>query len=173
MARSRHPRAGGLFDRPVTLLTITAILLALGWIVFVGSVHSHEMIVGAAVVGLCVPFCGLVYKSERLPLELRLRDVVQAWRIPWYILSGCSEITWLLVKDLAGKRAESLYRVCGFRTGMRDPVAVERTALAIAYTTTAPNFIVIGVDPHQNHMLFHQIQRSGIPKMTKALGAGS
>ncbi len=173
MARSRHSHRSGLFDRPGPLLTVTGALLALGWIALVGSVHLHEMIVGAVVVALSVPFCALVYKSELLPIELRFRDVVQAWRIPWYILSGSAEIIWLLLKDLAGTPAESLYRVSGFRTGLRDPVAIERTALAIAYTTAAPNFIVIGIDPHRNHMLFHQISRSEIPKMTRALGAQS
>lgn len=153
------------------LLTVTVVCLAGGWIGFVGSLHAHEMIVGAVVVVLCAAFCRLVFRSEKLPFDVRLRDVIQCWRIPWYILSGCTEITLLLGKDLAGKPADSLYRVCGFRSGSRDPIAVERTALAIAYTTTAPNFIVLGIDPHQNHMLFHQIQRSDIPKMTQALGA--
>ena len=173
MARHKHERPGGLFDRPTLVLTVTAVVLAVGWIAFVGTLHAHEMIVGAVVVALSTAFCRLIYRSEKLPFDLRLRDVVQCWRIPWYILSGCAEITWLLLKDLAGKRADSLYRVCGFRTGKRDPLAVQRTALAIAFTTTAPNFIVIGIDPHQNHMLFHQIQRSEIPKMTQALGAGA
>lgn len=173
MAHSRHPHARGLFDRTGSLLTVTAVLLAISWIVLVGSVHLHEMLVGAVVVALSTAFCALIYRSETLPFDLRWRDVAQCWRIPWYIVSGSAEIVWLLAKDLAGKRADSLYRVSGFRTGMRNPIDVERTALAIAFTTTAPNFIIIGIDPHQNHMLFHQIQRSDIPKMTKALGAQS
>jgi hypothetical protein len=35
----------------------------------------------------------------------------------------------------------------------------------------APNFIVIGIDFHQSRMLFHQLRRSSVPKMTKSLGA--
>ena len=171
MTAHRQQHAAGVFERPVPLLCGTAAVMALGWIGFVGSVHLHEMIVGAVVVALSTAFFQLVYRSETLPLALRPRDLVQCWRIPWYVLSGSSEIVWLLMKDLSGSPVDSLYRVCGFRTGMRDPVAVERSALAVAFTTTAPNFIVIGIDPHQNHMLFHQIQRSEIPKMTQALGA--
>jgi hypothetical protein len=41
------------------------------------------------------------------------------------------------------------------------------------YTTTAPNFIVIGIDPDLSRMLFHQIERSSVPKMTRELGAQS
>ncbi len=171
MARTGHEHPGGLFDRPALLIAVTVLGLALAWIGLVGSLHGHEMLVGAVAVALCTPFCALVYRSETLPFALRWRDVVQCWRIPWYILSGCWEITWLLFKDLAGRPAESLYRVCGFRAGLRDPIAVEREALAIAFTTTAPNFIVIGIDPHQNHMLFHQIKSSDVPELARALGA--
>ena len=171
MPKPKYAPRGGLFDRPVQLLVVTAALLGIGWIGFVGSLHAHEMEVGAVIVALSTVFCSLVYRSETLSFDLRLRDVAQCWRIPWYVLSDCSQISWLLLKDLAGKRAESLYRVSGFRTGTRDPIAVERSALAIVFTTATPSFIVIGIDPHQNHMLFHQIQRSEMPKMTKALGA--
>ncbi|RXH53979.1 hypothetical protein GRAN_4948 [Granulicella sibirica] len=30
--------------------------------------------------------------------------------------------------------------------------------MAIAYTTASPNIIVIGIDPAQSRMLFHQIK---------------
>jgi hypothetical protein len=106
-----------------------------------------------------------------LPLRLRAIDVVQYWRIPWYILSGIAEISWILLKDLSGKRAGSYYRFCGFRTSKRDPIRIAQSFLATAYTTTAPNFIVIGIDPEQNHMIFHQLERSTVAKMTKSLGA--
>lgn len=173
MTPSRHPHAGGIFDRPAQLLAITAALLAVGWIGFVGSVHLHEMVVGLVVVALSTAFCRLIYRSEKLAVDLRMRDVLQGWHIPGYVLSKCAEITWVLVNDLCGKRAGSYYRVCGFRGGTRDPIAVGRSALAVAYTTAAPNFIVIGIDVHQNHMLFHQIERTEIAAMTKALGAQS
>ena len=82
-----------------------------------------------------------------------------------------AEITLALLRDLAGQRAESIFRVCGFKTAKSDPRLVTRRALATAYTSVAPNFIVIGVDWHQSRMLFHQIQRSTVPLMTKELGA--
>ncbi|MGI4827988.1 MAG: hypothetical protein ACRYFU_07340 [Janthinobacterium lividum] len=173
MTSSKHQHAGGVFDRPLQLLCVTAVLLALSWIAFVGSLHLHEMIVGVVVVGLSTAFCRLVYRSEKIAFDFRLRDVAQCWRIPWYIAARCAQITWLLVKDLLGDRVGSFYRVCGFRGGTRDPIAVGRSALAIAFSTAAPNFIVIGIDPHQNHMLFHQIERSDLSKMTQELGAQS
>lgn len=173
MARPGHEHPGGLFDRPVQLLAITAVLLTIGWIWFVGSVHLHEVIVGAVVVALSTAFCGLIYKSETLPFDLHLRDVVQAWRIPMDIAKDCVIITAVLFADLfLGRRAGSFYRVCGFRSSRRDPILVGRSALAITYTTMSPNMIVIGIDVAQSHMLFHQVQRDEVPRMTRLLGAG-
>jgi hypothetical protein len=82
------------------------------------------------------------------------------------------EIVLILAKDLLGiKRAASLYRVTGFQASDSDPRRVAKGVLATAYTTVAPNFIVIGIDAARKRMLFHQLERSGVSKMTKALGA--
>ena len=150
---------------------VTASIIGILWLWFVGTTKLHEMLVGVGVVLAATLFIVNVLRSERLPLELRLVDLVQLWRIPWYIVSGIYEIALILIKDLVGNRAGSYYRYCGFRTSKRDPVKIAQTFLATAYTTTAPNFIVIGIDPEQNHMLFHQLERSTIPKMTRNLGA--
>ena len=174
MARHKHERRGGLFDRPIRLLAITAVLLAVGWIAFVGSVHIHEMIVGAVVVVLSTAFCGLVVSSSTLPVQLRWRDVLEIWRVPKAIVEDTGILLAILFRDLfRGRPAGSFYRVCGFRSSSRDPVIVGRSALAIAYTTMSPNMIVIGIDPAQSHLLFHQVQRDEVPRLTQRLGAGA
>lgn len=173
MSKARGQHAGGLFERPGQLLTGAAVLVYGLWYTFTASSKAHELLVGAAATALSVAFLAQMLRTETLNMELRGRDLVQLWRIPWYILSGCWEITWLLLKDLAGKRAGSYYRDCGFEASRHNPTLIGRSALAVAYTTTAPNFIVIGIDPKQSLMVFHQLDRSTIPKMTKALGAKS
>ena len=78
----------------------------------------------------------------------------------------------ILTKDLLGiKRTDSFYRASGFKTSKSDPRLVGRRILATFYTTMAPNFIVIGIDFRRSRMLFHQLERSSVPRMTKALGA--
>lgn len=144
---------------------------AFAWIGFVGNLHLHEMLVGLAILVLTTIFSIVVFRGETLPFDLRWRDIRQGWQIPSQIVTRCGEITYVLVLDLFGRRADSLYRVCGFQGGMRDPYAVERMILAVVYSTVAPNFIVIGIDPHQNHMLFHQIRRGAVSPALKKLGA--
>jgi hypothetical protein len=147
-------------------------LIAVLWMLFTGGMRRDEMIVGVGVLLLSGAFLHLLSRKETLTLELRWRDLVACWRIPWYIVSRVYEISIILLKDLFGvKRAGSFYRVSGFKTSKSDRRLIARRVLATAYTTAAPNFIIIGIDFHQSRMLFHQLQRSSVPEMTKKLGA--
>lgn len=161
------------YGRPsVGLAAVVVILLAALWILFVAGVKGQEMLVGGGAVVLSAAFLILVYRSESQRLDLRLKDVAAGWRMPWYILSDLWLITIVLFKDLLHiKRAGSYYRVSGFKTSKTDPQLIARRVLATAYTTVAPNSIVIGIDYKQSRMLFHQIERSGVTKMAQELGA--
>ena len=173
MPRHGHAHRGGIFDHPVRFLAATAIALFIGWIWLVASVHPHEMLVGAVVVILSTAFCALVLRSATLPLQLRLKDILVVRHVPAEILKDTWIVLTVLFDDLfRGRPAGSFYRVAGFQTSRRDPVLVARTALAVTYTTLSPNMIVIGIDPTQGHMLFHQLKRDDVPSSTRALGAG-
>jgi hypothetical protein len=164
------PRRGG--NRLVVELMGIAILLAAGWIALVANTNPHELLVDAGVVALLTPFAARLLRSNWLTLNFRLRDIVRCWRVPWYVLTGCWEITVLLLRDLlGGKLTGSFYLACSFRISRRDPVLLARSVLAVAYTTMAPNFIVIGIDADQKQMLFHQLERSSVPRMSQSLGA--
>ncbi|WP_419805230.1 hypothetical protein [Terriglobus sp.] len=155
---------------PLVFAAALVLVTAL-WLLFTGSFKPHESIAGAASVAGTMVFLTIVYRHELQGIDLRWNDALALWRAPWYVITGISEITLALLKDLAGQRAESIFRVCGFHTAKADPHLVTRRALATAYTSVAPNFIVIGIDYRQSRMLFHQIQRSAVPRMTKNLGA--
>jgi hypothetical protein len=171
MARVSHASSKNRRTPPV-VTAVVAFCLASGWVWLVAGTHLHEMMVGAAVVVMATLYLNAVHKSSQNEIRLQWKDVVQCWRIPWYMASGIWEITVILFKDLSYlSRAGSYYRVSGFKSSKRDQTAIARTVLATVYTTTAPNFIVIGVDPALSRMLFHQIARSSVPKMTQALGA--
>lgn len=148
------------------------VLLAVLWIIFVGGTRTDEMITGVGVLLLSGGFLYLVARTETLELDFHFQDLIQGWRIPWYVVSGIAEIVLVFVKDVTGiKSADSFYRVSGFKASRGDRRLVARRVLAIFYTTMAPNFIVIGVDERQHRMLFHQLERSSVPLMTQALGA--
>jgi hypothetical protein len=157
---------------PLTIFVI--VLMGAEWVLLVAGTRSHEMIVGAPSVFASFLFLASVKKMSMLELDFRVSDIVQCRRVPWSVLSDCYTITAVLLRDtFTSRRAESLYRVSGFKTSKDDPRLVARRVLATLYTTASPNSIVIGIDFRQSRMLFHQIERSSVPKMTKSLGAKS
>lgn len=164
-------RRGRGFAHPV-LLGGAVVLAPILWVAFVASTGVHELLVGMVACAATVVFSLVVGRSTGIALVLRPGDLAQAWRIPWYLVSGVCEITVVLLKDVVGLApAKNLYRVCGFDSSRHDPVRAARSVMAVAYTTTAPNFIVVDIDPDQSRMLFHQVDRSSVPRMAKALGA--
>lgn len=171
MDRNDHPPHAK--NETSTLRAIsTSVLLAAAWILFVAGTRAHEMLVGAAAVLASALFLRVIHRHSTLHTQFELSDLAQGWRIPWYILSDSYAITAVALRDgFTRKPAECLYRVCGFSTSKDDPRMAARRVLATVYTTATPSFIVIGIDYTQSRMLLHQIERSGIPKMTRALGA--
>ena len=170
-SNSRRQRARRPSQHPV-LLALTIVLTPALWIVFVATGNPHELLVGLIAAIATVVFTVYVCRFSSSDMQFRARDVVQCWRIPGYIVADAYAITAVLAKDLLRiAPAGNLYRVCGFDTGTHDPVRGARTVLAVVYATSTPNSIVIGVDPAQSRMLFHQLKATAVPRMIQSLGA--
>jgi multisubunit Na+/H+ antiporter MnhE subunit len=157
---------------PSSMIVLLAISLAIGWVWLVAGTHLHEMIVGAAVVAVATLFLLLVHRSQPNAIRLHWKDVAQGWRIPWYMVTDTWVVTLVFFKDLLHlSPAGSYYRVCGFKSSKRDPAVLGRGVLTTIYMTATPNTIALGIDPESSRLLFHQLQRTNLPKMVRALGA--
>ncbi len=156
-------------------IALLAVLLMSGeWILLVAGTHIDEMIVGAISVLAASAFLFVAHRTSTLHTDFRLADIAKGWSILWDVIHDMVVITIVLFKDLFGiEKAQSLFRVSEFQTAKKDPVLVARRVLAIAYTSASPNTIVLGIDYTCSRMLFHQIQRAPLPKMTEELGAKS
>ncbi len=159
--------------RFASLFGVSAPVLFVFWMVFVGTFEWWELLIGIGValtgaVAICV-----AERAEDSHFRPRLGDLIQLVFVPWLLVEGTYEILWVSLRDLmGGRKAESLFRVGKFEAGeVCDPHDTARRVLAVAYTTTAPNFIVLGINTHEKQLLFHQIEKSGVPTMTKNLGA--
>lgn len=163
MRRSRH----------VLLFSLSAAVLFLFWALLTSGFKGQEMLVGTGAALLAALLFMFVRIETGSILQPAWRDLIQVWRLPWYLMTGSWEITVVLFEDLLGiRKAGSHFRSVPFEAGADgDLRMVTRRALAMAYTTVAPNFIVIGVDAKRGQLLFHQLRRSGIPIMTQRLGA--
>lgn len=172
MNQDAHRSAGSHSSRSATALY--AVCLAVGWVWLVAGTHLDEMIVGAAMVTLATAFVRLVQTSRRQTIDLAWRDIARGWRIPGYLVQDLWLVTGALFRDLVHvRRAGSYYRVCGFGGSGRDPKRVAQGVLETLYSTSTPNVIVVGIDSETGKMLFHQIERTGLSEMARALGAQS
>lgn len=143
------------------------------WLFFTGTFSLHELEIGILAALLASAGMVVVANYYSVPFSPTAKDLLALWRLPWYLLSGTWEVFFVAARDLVGsKGAKSVFRISPFDAGSKDdPRRTARRLLAVLYTTIAPNFIVVGINASDQKMLFHQIERSSVPKMTRQLGA--
>jgi multisubunit Na+/H+ antiporter MnhE subunit len=147
------------------------ILLGL-WMLFVSKPAWDEFAIGLAAAAIAATASEVVRGHNIARFYPQIGDVAQGLRIPWYIVSGTADVTKVLAQQLfAGKPADSIVQSVAFDSGNVEAIMHERSALAVAYTTITPNFVVIDVDVKRRVLLYHQLTRTPVLTMTQALGA--
>lgn len=152
---------------------IVQFVIALGlWHVYVGKLQRNEALFGVAC-AVIAAFAGqIVFEKHIAPLRAQWRNVAQLWRMPKYLIVGTWEILAVLARQLFLRdAAPSLFYSVPFDAGGDDDESAFRRALAVAYTTATPNFVVVGIDRERGLLVYHQIRRSDVPEMTRRLGA--
>lgn len=142
------------------------------WMLLVGTWSASELGVGLGAAALATLGSRVVRKCSAFRFGFSGKAIAEGWRIPGYALSGSWELFQALGRQLFTRRgAESLLRAVAFAPGQDDPASRTRCALAIAYTCSTPNFVVLGIDERNRLLVFHQVKRGGVLRMTQALGA--
>ena len=141
-------------------------------LLYVGKIAADELIIAAVGSIVTATASRIVLATHVAPLRAQWRAVAQIWRLPKYVVTGTWEVLAVLARQvLLRKPAESLFHAVPFEVGADDDESAMRRALAIAYTTATPNFVVVGIDREKALLVYHQIRHSPIPEMTKRLGA--
>ena len=143
------------------------------WLIFTGKFTWAELAVGA-VCSVAAAFASdIAWGSHLTAFGADARALAQAYHLPWLTLQGTVEIFKVLFRHLFTRhKAPSLMLAVDFDCGAADdPHDSARRALAIGYTTMTPNFVILAIDEKKGRMLYHQIAKSPVPKMTQKLGA--
>lgn len=144
------------------------------WHVFEGKFALDVLLYGVVACTITLLAARVVLKERLSPLRTQFRFLAQAWRMPKLIVVGTWEVVAVLARQIfLRKPAESLLFSVPFDAGDDDEDSAFRRALAIGYTTATPNFVIIGIDREKGLLVYHQIQKSEVPEMTKRLGAKS
>lgn len=147
--------------------------LLLLWHVFEGRFALDVLLYGVVACSLTLVATHVVLRQRLSPLRTQFCFLGQAWRLPKLIVTGTWEVLAVLARQVLLRRpADSLLYSVPFDAGDdHDDDSAFRRALAIAYTTATPNFVIVGIDREKGLLVYHQIQKSEVPEMTKRLGA--
>jgi multisubunit Na+/H+ antiporter MnhE subunit len=147
--------------------------LCLIWMLLIGEWRPSDLWVGMVAAALATLASRTVRQCKPFQFAFEARQVAQAWRIPGYALTGTWELlTALGVQVFARSGMQGRLRAVPFDPG-RDDSRADRTrcALAIAFTSSTPNFVVLGIDRRHRVLLYHQVKPGRVLEMTRALGA--
>ncbi|HEV2279770.1 MAG TPA: hypothetical protein VGS02_16440 [Acidobacteriaceae bacterium] len=153
----------------VVFLTV---VLAVFWLAFVANLQPHDMYVGIPALILSLAFAFFAIRNIPIRFRPTLRDVAQVWHLLWDVPTDVLRIFWVLVLDLAGRRAGSHFQAAPWKPVAATPHETALRALAVGYTTVSPNCVVIGIDRERRKIFFHQLMVSPLSRMTRNLGAG-
>lgn len=143
------------------------------YLAFTSNAGWRELI-AAVMTGTIATLATMVFATAGdVRFSFRLRDVIQAWRLPWYAIEGTFEVFEGLGKQLFSRGgAPSFLGAVRFEIGERESLKdAGRRALAITYTTATPNFVIIGFVEEQGLLLYHQIIPGEVRQMTRSMGA--
>ena len=154
-------------------LAILALLWLGAWLLFAGKLTPAELFVGALCALAAAVASEIAWGTHLTAFGANFRALAQAWRLPWLIVHDTVVIMKVLLRHLFTRHeAQSLMLTVPFDVGATDnPDDAARRALAIGYTTMTPTTVVLGIDYRTRRMLFHLLERSPLPKMTRILGA--
>lgn len=139
---------------------------------YAGKIAPDEALFAALGSAISASASKIVLEKRLAPLRGEWRCVAQIWRLPRYLVSGTWEVLAVLARQIFLRRpAPSLLYGVRFDAGGDDDASALRRALAIAYTTATPNFVIVGVDRARGLLVYHQVEKGPIPEMTVRLGA--
>ncbi|MGH9605706.1 MAG: hypothetical protein ACRD3N_08390 [Terracidiphilus sp.] len=133
-----------------------------GWLLFVANISTDDLVLGAGCALLSLLVSALAWHRMNLYFSPSPRQVMDLWRLTWDVFCDTWKMFVILLRALAGRQPGSYYRAVPFHVA-KDSHGVSQIILATAAITVSPNSIVIGAS--RGRMLFHQVERSGIPRL--------
>ena len=141
------------------------------WMLLVDSTARAEVLLGLGVSLVAAATATWLQAANFARFGPHWNELIQAWRIPWYLLEDTVIAFHVLGSRLMGRRLHSVVRCVHFDAVADDPHSAARRALVTGLNTIPPNSIVIGIDRNRKQLVFHQLKRRPVPLMMKKLGA--
>ena len=161
----------GMQARELLLIAIEFVFLLGLWMLFTSLPEINELAAGIGAAFLAAVGDAVIKSTDFARFRPRARYVLLIFAEPWYIAKDTFVVFWELLRRMRGMQRRSRLAVIPFDAGGDDLDSNARRALATAYSTIAPNTIVLGIDRERHLILVHQIAPAGTPWLTRQLGA--
>lgn len=139
------------------------------WFVFVYELSLIELLAGAAAAAVTVVALEISLHTVPLDFKPEVRWLLAAFMLPLIVVKDMAALLRALARLLAAKRIRSLFQVTHFRSSSEEPRAAAKRVLAVAFTTVSPNSIVVGIDQKSGLLLFHELEKTPLPKIIEEL----
>ena len=155
----------------IGLLTLLEwVFLVALWMAFVSQAKKTELLVGMAAATIGTVADAVVKKEGFAAFSPKPQWLALIFLEPWYGLDGTWATLKAFAKKLVGKKSEAQFKVDAYDATGDDPESAAKRALAIAYMTIPPNFIIVGIDEKKGQVLIHQVEPTPAPLIAKKLG---
>lgn len=146
-------------------------VLAGAWLVFVGTFDAAESYVGAIVAALGAVASNVVLERRIVAFYVRPRLLLIGARIFRDVAADTLVVLAVLAERMLGAREPAAKLVAvPFGACGDDKRSAARRAMAIAFTTIAPNSLVLGIDRERRRAVFHQLRDAPTPPPLVELG---
>lgn len=133
------------------------------WLVLVDTPARAEILPGLAVSLAAAATTTWLQAANFARFAPHWSELMQVWRIPWYLIEDTVIAFRVLGSRLMGRRLQSAVRCVDFDAVADDPHFAARLALVIGLNTIPPNSIVIGVDRDKKQLVFQSAQAQACP----------
>lgn len=139
------------------------------WFLFVYQLSLIELVAGAAASALTVVALEVSLHAVPLRFKPEARWLSRAFVLPVTVVEDMIVLLRTLMRLVAGRKIPSLFQVTHFRAIADNPRSNAKRVLAVAFTTVSPNSIVIGIDRESGLLLFHELEKTPLPKILEEL----
>jgi hypothetical protein len=131
------------------------------WLLFVDTLASPELVVGAIAAALAATAADVVREQDLVRFRMRARWLPGLASLPWQVVTD----SWLLAVALWRElrrpgSVNGLFRVLPFPIDQDDATGAARSAMVTSIASIAPNTYVVGVERGEGTILLHQLVRS-------------
>lgn len=146
-------------------------LLLLGlWMAFVSQVTKDELLVGVATAAIGAVGDAIVKEKKFAKFKPKLSWLLLICWEPWYAIDGTWSTLKAIAEKLMGKPSKARFKAAKYDANGEDAQSAAKRALAVAYMTIPPNFIIVGIDRDKGEVLIHQVEPTNVPLIARKLG---